>query len=103
MPTHLFRSVALVIVINSSVGSMAYANEGEQVKLDQACEAARQVALEPRRKKIYQECLHKFEKSEAVCLSEAKIYNGNRINGAPLFYELPACEKAFVFRKKHTK
>lgn len=77
MPTHLFRFVALVIVINSSVGSMAYANEGEQVKLDQAC--------------------------EAVCLSEAKIYNGNRINGAPLFYELPACEKAFVFRKKHTK
>jgi hypothetical protein len=103
MPTHLFHFVMLVIVIYSSVGSMAYANEGEQVKLDQACETARQVALQPRRKEIYQECVHKFKKSEAVCLSEAKVYNGNRINGAPLFYELPACEKAFAFRKKYVE
>ena len=103
MPSNLFRFVIMLFVISNSIGSIVYANEDEQVKLDQACEAARQVALKPRRKEIYQECIHKFNKSEDVCLSDAKAYNGNRINGAPLFYELPACEKAFAFRKKHVE
>ncbi|AAZ28469.1 hypothetical protein [Colwellia psychrerythraea] len=100
MPSNLFRFFILVIVIYS-LSATAFAHKDEQAKLDQACEDARQIALAPRRKEIYQECIQKFKKSEAVCLSEAKAYNGNRINGAPLFYELPACEKAFAFRKKH--
>lgn len=102
MPNNLFRSFILAILVYS-IDTTAFAHEGEQVKLDQACEDARQIALAPRRKEIYQECVQKFKKSEAVCMSEAKVYNGNRINGAPLFYELPACEKAFAFRKKHAE
>ena len=102
MTTHLLSIFTLTIVINS-VTSVAFAHEDKQVTLDQACEAARQVALKPRKKEIYQECRQKFKKSEAVCKDEAKVFNGNRINGAPLFYELPACEKAFAFRKKHAK
>ncbi|TWX71798.1 hypothetical protein ESZ36_00770 [Colwellia demingiae] len=102
MPSNLFRPFILVIVVYS-IGTTAFAHKGEQVKLDQACEDARQIALEPRRKEIYQECVQKFKKDETVCLSEAKAYNGNRINGAPLFYELPACEKAFDFRNKNEK
>ncbi len=87
-------------------GSASYetkANEKHQMLLDQACEDARQQALKPRKKEIYLECRTKFKKSEMVCNDEAKAYNGNRIGGAPLFYELLACEKAFHYRKSIAK
>ena len=108
MLTKGLRLLILVIVI-SSMGTVVLASEKQQQKeqarqqkkLDKACETARQVALKPRKKEIYQECRQKYKKSESVCNREANVYNGNRINGAPLFYELPACEKAFVFRNKN--
>ena len=102
MRTNLLQIFTLAIIINS-VSSVACANQKEQMKLDNICEASRQVALQPRKKEIYQECRQKFKKSESVCQSEADVFNGNRPNGAPLFYELPACEKAFNYRNKHTK
>jgi len=102
MTTQLLSIFILTIVINSFT-SIAFAHKDEQVKLDQACEAARQISLNPRKKEIYHECRQKFKKSEAVCHEEAKAYNGNRINGAPLFYELAACETAFSFRNKHAE
>lgn len=97
--THLS---CIIFAVTCSMMSAAFAHQSEQRELDKACEVARDVALKPRRKEIYQECRKKFKKSEPVCLTEAKAYNGNRINGAPMFYELPACEKAFAFRKKNT-
>ena len=75
----------------------------QQVLLDQQCEKDRQKALAPRKKEIYQECLTKFKKSKSVCKDEAAAYNGNRINGAPMFYEKPSCEKAFNYRKESEK
>lgn len=96
------KTLLLLFVILSLKSSVlfAYSAKAEQSQLDQACESARQKALKPRKKEIYQECLTKFKKSETVCQREAKTYNGNRINGAPLFYHLPACVTAFKFRKK---
>jgi hypothetical protein len=99
MPNNLLAILALSIALLST-GSIALAHEKKQVTLDQACEADRQKALKPRKTEIYQECRQKFKKSEKVCKAEAQAYNGNRIGGAPLFYELPACEKAFNYRKK---
>ncbi|WP_019027841.1 hypothetical protein [Colwellia piezophila] len=101
MSAKLLGIFTLAIVINS-IASVAFAHQKQQEKLDKMCEEARQVALKPRKKEIYQECLNKFKKSESVCKDEANAYNGNRINGAPMFYELPACEQAFAFRKKHS-
>jgi len=86
------------ILITASLS--VHAESKKQAELDIACEKARQVALTPRKKEIYNECLNKFKKSKAICADEANVYNGNRINGAPLFYELPACVKAFEFRKQ---
>jgi len=102
MPTKLLASLALTTILLSMI-SPAIANDKKQLTLDQACEVSRQKALKPRKKEIYQECRTKFKKSEKACKREAKAYNGNRIGGAPLFYELPACEKAFEHRKKHTQ
>jgi hypothetical protein len=70
-----------------------------QAELDQACEAARQVALAPRREEIYEECLGRPGRDEPACRNEANGYNGNRIGGAPLFYDLPECEEAFDYRR----
>lgn len=98
---YIFIVIAF-LAINSSI-AQADATKNKQAKLDKACEAARQVALKPRQDEIYHECLTKFKKSKLVCQQEADVYNGNRINGAPMFYELPACEKAFTFRKTSTK
>jgi hypothetical protein len=74
--------------------------QGKQAELDAACEAARQVALAPRKAEIYQECIDKFKKSPEVCEQEADGYNGNRVGGSPLFYDLPACEAAFEYQNK---
>lgn len=96
--TKVFMFTLLMISYSSAV--LANTAKTEQAKLDKACESARQTALEPRKKEIFQECLTKFKKGKSVCQQEADAYNGNRINGAPMFYELPACVKAFDFRKK---
>lgn len=89
---------ALIMALHSSA-LFAHSTINAQAKLDKNCESARQKALAPRKKEIYQECLTKFKKNKSVCKHEADVYNGNRINGAPMFYELPACVKAFEFRK----
>ncbi|WP_114326968.1 hypothetical protein [Candidatus Colwellia aromaticivorans] len=89
----------VLFTINGSI-ALAHSTKTKQAELDKACETDRQIALKPRKNEIYHECLTKFKKSKSVCQDEADVYNGNRINGAPMFYELPACEKAFQFRKK---
>jgi hypothetical protein len=73
--------------------------QARQEELDRNCEAARQVALQPRREAIYQECINKFRKEEGVCRNEANSYNGYRVSGAPLYYDLPECVEAFDYRK----
>ena len=101
MVTKKFSSVGLLIILSTLCVS-AFAEDTKQNKLDAACEEARQVALTPQKKQIYQECVNKFGKSKSICQSEADAYNGNRPNGAPMFYELAPCEKAFDYRKKST-
>jgi hypothetical protein len=91
----------ILFTVNSSI-AQAESSKTKQAELDKACESARQVALKPRKIEIYSECLTKFKKSKSVCQQEADTYNGNRINGAPMFYELLACENAFKFRNKST-
>ena len=93
-------SLAFLLLTLTSSNVFSHNSADKQALLDKACESARQKALKPRKKEVYQECLTKFKKSEKLCSEEANAYNGNRINGAPMFYELPACVKAFEFRKK---
>ena len=100
MTSKILSSIGLFITLYSlSLTSLAH--EKEQAELDKACEEAREIALKPFRKEIYQECLQKLDQSKSICKSNADAYNGNRINGAPRFYELPACEKAFTYRSEH--
>ena len=100
MKNKILTSVSLFIAVYT-LNVTALAQDKKQAQLDKACEEARQIALAPLKKEIYQECLQKLGQSKAACQSNADAYNGNRINGAPRFYELPACQKAFTYRGKH--
>ena len=95
--------ITLVTLLIANLFLLAQASETKQQQLDKACELAHQEALIPRKKEIYQECITKFKKDEKVCEKEADAYNGNQINGAPLFYDLPECKKAFDFFKKQSQ
>ena len=95
--------VAAVMLLGLSGAAASETEEdlrkARQAELDRACEAARQVALAPRRQEIYEECINRFGKEEDACRREASGYNGNRIGAAPLFYDLPECVEAFEYQK----
>lgn len=75
----------------------------QQAELDRDCEEARALALAPIRDDIYDECIEGEKGDEQHCRRYADGYNGNRIGGAPRFYELPECEQAFEFRNQQRK
>ncbi len=72
-----------------------------QAELDRKCEAARQTALEPIRREIYDECVNKQRKAEDFCRRYADGYEGTRPGGALRFYELPECQAAFDYKRSH--
>ena len=94
-------SVILFVFVATIFHGLATADDrqNKQAELDAACEAARQIALGPKKAEIYQECIDKFKKSAEVCQGEADGYNGNRVGRTPLFYGLSECETAFEYRK----
>ncbi|HAJ93223.1 MAG TPA: hypothetical protein DCO71_11530 [Gammaproteobacteria bacterium] len=94
-------SVILFAFVTTLCNGLATADDrqAKQAELDAACEAARQTALAPKKAKAYQECIDILKKSVEVCEQEAEAYNGNRVGRPPLFYDLPACEAAFEYRK----
>jgi hypothetical protein len=91
----------MILDLSGAVAAQTNENlrQARRAELDWACEAARQVALAPRRQEIYEECINRFGKEETVCRNDANGYNGNRIGGTPLLYELPECEEAFAYRR----
>ncbi len=78
-------------------------NAARQVELDQACEAARAVKLEPYRQQAFAECMsaQRSTDTEAHCKRKTQGANLNIQGGGTRFYDLPACVEAFEFRKAH--
>ncbi|HLD66514.1 MAG TPA: hypothetical protein VJA19_10750 [Pseudomonas sp.] len=74
-----------------------------QAELDQRCEAAREIKLKPIRAQAFVECMSskRGTDTEADCKRKTSGYNGNRQGGTPRFYDLPACEEAFKYRRSH--
>lgn len=91
------------MILLLAAGTAVAADKGDaeqQAELDRLCEVARDKALAPIRDDIYEECLENKKGDDAYCRRYAGDYNGDRIGGAPRFYELPECERAFEFRKR---
>jgi uncharacterized protein YgiB involved in biofilm formation len=75
----------------------------KQAELDQACESAREVKLQPLRAQAFDECMTAKRSTNTAedCTRKSEDVNGNRLGGSPRFYDLPACEAAFKHRKSH--
>lgn len=100
----LILPVMAVVLIVSVVSQAQQYTEKErrdtQRRLDEACEAARNVELEPLRRDIYKRCMER-RNDESFCQADAEHYNGQRLRAAPMFYDLPECVSAFEYRKSH--
>lgn len=79
--------------------------ERKQAELDQACESARLVELQPLREQAYNECLTAKRSTDSPedCRRKSSKMNANRPGGSPRFYDLPACVEAFKHRKENPK
>ena len=94
------KTLAILLVLLAGGNGMATTAADQQADLDRLCEEARDRKLAPIRVKIFDECLEKKQGDKAYCQRYADGYNGNRIGGAPRFYELPECEAAFKYRNR---
>lgn len=97
------RAIRLsMVLVTLSFPMMAQASETEreaiQAELDAACEAARDQKLVPLREKMVDVCLEEQEfESQEECEDYYANY-GERAGGRnALFYDLPACVKAFEY------
>jgi hypothetical protein len=98
----------LAVLLCAAPQAGAFESEQErirqkQVELDQACESAREVKLQPLRAQAFDECMTAKRSTDtaADCTRKSAEVNGNRLGGSPRFYDLPACEAAFKHRKSH--
>lgn len=100
-----FTLLTLLVSISTICNGLESDDERKhkQAELDYACEEARQIALGPKKLAVYKECINKLKKDEEYCLKQGDDYNGARVNGSPLFYDLPECEVAFKNRSKYRR
>ena len=74
--------------------------EAMQKALDAACEAARERRLVPERAKLVDDCVREqFLESRKECARYYADYGGQYGRGAPLYYDLPECVRAFEYRE----
>ena len=100
----IMQLLLLSILVGLSATSLVIADSKssrKQAELDQACEVAREKKLAPERKKYIEECVTRKQKPDRASCERFYADYGNRSgNRAPLYYDLPECEKAFEYRKR---
>ena len=84
----------LFLVTLLPISITVLAEENKQAQLDAACEDARQQKIIPKRQSLIEECQKKNKDAKADCENEFANYGARQGNRAPLYYDLPACEKA---------
>jgi hypothetical protein len=76
--------------------------DAKQAEYDAACEAARQTKLVLARAKHVDECVEtKMLTDRNSCERFYADYGESSGNRAPLFYDLPECEKAHEYKISH--
>jgi len=92
----LLMAVTVLIVAQSPAADTAEDPAAVQAELDAACEAARQKKLLTARVKLVAECVRSKEQPDSKSCERAYANYGERVgNRPPLFYDLPACVKAY--------
>lgn len=94
----LLITVSISLLINPAMAKES--REDKQARLDAACEVERQKKIAPMRKKVIEDCVANKELSSRSECERFYADYGERMGGrAPLFYDLPACVKAFEFQQ----
>ncbi len=95
--THcLLIALVMSIAAQSLAGDMTEEAATVQAELDADCETARQKKLVAARVKLVSECVRTKEYPDSKSCEQAYESFGERAgNRPPLFYDLPACVKAY--------
>ncbi len=94
-----FAMVASAIVLADAFGQD---RDAKQAELDAACEVARQNKLILVRAELIEECVETKQLADrATCERFYADYGESSANQAPLFYDLPECEKAHEYRRSY--
>ena len=94
----------LLVVLSMVVSAALLADdrEAKQAELDAACEVARQKKLVQVRAELIEECVETGQRRDrAACERFYADYGQSSANQAPLFYDLPECEKAHEYRRSY--
>ncbi len=92
----------LLMALAMVVSAAAHADKQGQAELDAACEVARQKKLVLVRAELIEECVEtKQLRDRATCERFYVDYGESSANQAPLYYDLPECEKAHEYRRSH--
>ncbi len=76
--------------------------DAKQAELDAACEVARQTKLVLVRSELIENCVETRQLADrATCERFYVDYGESSANQAPLFYDLPECEKAHEYRRSY--
>lgn len=95
-----FFIFTLSAMLSANAAGAGESREEIQAQLDGQCEVARQMKLAPLRKQFVEECVANEELPDRGECERFYSDYGNRTGGrAPLFYDLPECEKAFEYRQ----
>jgi hypothetical protein len=93
-------AAAVAIAAPAVCAGAEQSREATQKRLDAACEAARERRLVPERAKLVDDCVREqFLESRKECARYYADYGGQYGKGAPLYYELPECVRAFEYRQ----
>jgi hypothetical protein len=99
LSTRLLSTFVCLVLLNSSTLHAESEREQKQAELDTACEAAREEILAPLRKQLVDECVQNKEQSDrAACEAYYSDYGSQSGDRAPLYYDIPECEKAFDYQ-----
>jgi hypothetical protein len=98
---HIIKyGISAIVALSLLIALPTRAGDGDQARLDAACEAAREKSLAPLRAGFIEECVEKKQRTDRAACERFYADFGNQSgNRAALFYDLPECVTAFENRR----
>ena len=98
----LLMTLTMFAAVAVQADKLEKERDAMQAELDAACEAARQTKLVLARAKYVEEFVETKQLADReTCERFYADYGESSANRAPLFYDLPECEKAHEFRNSY--
>jgi len=100
--TSLLLMTLAMVAAATVLAELGKERDAKQAELDAVCEVSRQKKLVLVRAELVEECVKtKRLADRATCERFYVDYGESSANQAPLFYDLPECEKAHAYRRSY--